>query len=140
MFSYSRLLQWFPKYFIYIHPAIFFLFHCYNQRNIFLGVNLIISFINVLLVHLGSTAILWRIVTTILIVALKFCMFCPSLLLPCTFYYESFFFLPPLDFGISLFTWHTVILTDPMQRTLLTAELKSITVGPSILEKDSLDG
>ena len=48
-------------------------------------------------------AILWRTVTTILIVALEFCMFCPSLLLPCTFYYESFFF------SSSSWLWHFVV-------------------------------
>lgn len=139
MFSYSRLLQWFPKYFIYIHPAIFF-YSTVITRGIFFRGQSYHIFRKVLLIHLGSMAILWRIVTTIFIVAFKFCMFCPSLLLPFSFYWVFFFFLPAIDLGISLFTWHPVTLTDPRQRTLVTAELKSITVGLSILEKGSLDG
>lgn len=101
MFSYSRLLQWFPKYF-YLYPSSHFFYSTAITRGIFFRGQSYHIFHKVLLMHLRSTAILGRIVTTILIVALKFCMFCPSLLLPCTFYWVFFF-------SSSSWLWHFVV-------------------------------
>lgn len=70
----------------------FFLFYCYKSRGIFFrGQSYHISFQKVLLIHLGSIIILWRIVTTIFIVAFKFCMFCPFFTAPFSFYWVFFF-------------------------------------------------